>query len=32
MIMSKWSELYENEINKTSLDNYIYDKLKTKKV
>lgn len=29
--MSKWSELYENEINKTSLDNYIYDKLKTKK-
>lgn len=29
--MSKWSELYDNEIRRTSLDNYICDKLKTKK-
>lgn len=29
--MSKWSELYDNEINKTSVDNYICNKLKTKK-
>ena len=30
--MSKWSRLYEDEINKTSsLDEYIYNKLKTKK-
>ena len=29
--MSKWSSLYENEITQTSIDKYIYHKLKNKK-
>ena len=29
--MSKWSKLYEEEIRKTTIDNYISEKLKSKK-
>lgn len=29
--MSRWSKLYEEEINRTTVDNYILEKLKTKK-